>query len=209
MAAATPSTLAGALHVLDHIKARRLDRQATVLAAAAAQAGVDTDDLVRRLQDDPEREELVNRTLQAVGEAAGRERLVAYAVALARATLGDIDEVAWEATFVRALEDLEPNHLALLDQFTQTGTQLGLVPPGTVPDPKMHSLNEQQVQMVSKASNLPAFLAVLQRHGLLASGAAQGGMSFMAHWHVTSFGLAFLDRLRIIGEALAEARPSD
>jgi len=45
-------------------RARRRARQGAVLAVAAQIAGVDPDEVIRRLQGDPEREELLTRTLR-------------------------------------------------------------------------------------------------------------------------------------------------
>lgn len=209
-AAAVPVVFAGVKDVLDRIHGRRIFRRSAVLAAAAKQAGIDADELTRRLESDPEREELLLRTLVAAGEAPLREKLIAYAVALANGTTtDDRHRVAWETAFVRALDDLDSDHLTLLDRFTRTATQLGLAATGTEPDPVMNTLNETQIEMVaSDVANPPATVAVLQRHGLIAArtsgGGTFGGGGGSTHWYITAFGIAFLERLDSIGEALRE-----
>jgi hypothetical protein len=204
-----PVALAGTKAVLERIGARWNARAGSVLAVAAKTAKIDVDELRGRLEAAPEREELLLRTLTAAGNAAAREKLIAYALALANGAMtGDPNEVMWETTFVRTLDDLDATHLDLLRRFTWTSNELGLGNGGAEFDNVPSTLNTHQVEMVSKdLPNLPALLAVLQRHGLLSSetagGGSFGGGGGASHWKLTTFGQDFLDRLGAIGKVLA------
>jgi hypothetical protein len=203
-----PAALAGAKAVVEQIRVKWNARAAAVLAAAARAANIDVHELRARLETEPEREELLLRTLRAAGNTVLNEKLIAYALALAAGGVADdVHDVAWETTFVRALDDLDPASLGLLQRFTWTANRLGLGDgkPGSEIVPS--TLNVHQVEMVSAdLPNLPALLAVLQRHGLLSSESAGGGLTGgggTTHWKLTSFGHDFLARLDAIGKMLA------
>jgi hypothetical protein len=205
-----PGVAVGLAAVADKVERRRRQRQGAVLWAAAKQAGIVLDELVSRLEADPEREELVERTLSAAQSAAQPEKLVAYAVSLANGSVAeDVADVEWETTFVRVLDDLDWAHVSVLSCFTRTATELGLQMPGSDPDPAMHTLSEVQVEIVTEVANLPSVLAVLQRHGLVAFRARSGGMTFSGgsggNWQITSFGVAFMDRMTAVGDALRQS----
>ncbi len=116
---------------------------------------------------------------------------------------------AWETTFLRALDDIDADQLRLLERFTQSAEQLRLAPPGRG-DHFMEALDESQLKRISSdVADLPAALAVLQRHGLLATRILEGGADTggTTHWIITGFGTRFVDRLQKIREVGASRRP--
>lgn len=128
----------------------------------------------------------------------------------AKGTGNEQERDAWETTFVRALDDVDADQLRLLERFTQSAEQLQLVPPGHG-DHFMEALDESQLKRISSdVADLPAALAVLQRHGLLATrtlgGEADGGGT--THWIITGFGSRFVDRLQKIREGGPSPRPA-
>ncbi len=121
---------------------------------------------------------------------------------------GDDERVSWEATFVRALDDIDADQLRLLERFTQSAEQLRLAPKGRGDHP-LEALDEDQLKRISgDVPDLPAALAALQGHGLLATRVLGGGVGGgTTHWVITSFGTRFVERLHQIGEVLASPRP--
>ena len=208
-AGSAPALAAAVNAVLDRVAARANRRAASVLRGAAEALGTDVSDLQERLHSDPSREQLLLRTLGAAENAPLREKLCAYALALARGSIGDGPQVAWETTFVRALDDLDPSHLALLDRFTWSSNRLGLGDGSSDFDRVPEALNPTQLERIANdLENLPALLATLQRHGLVASQSTGGGNlggSGTVLWSLTSFGRAFLGRLAEISIVLSGA----
>ncbi len=116
---------------------------------------------------------------------------------------------AWETTFLRALDDIDADQLRLLERFTQNAEQLRLAPPGR-DGHFMEALDESQLRRISSdVVDLPAALAALQRHGLLATRVLEGGPDGggTTYWIITGFGTRFVDRLQKIREVGASPRP--
>jgi hypothetical protein len=136
---------------------------------------------------------------------------VLYAVSLAAGVLtDDAAEVQWETLFVRAIDDLDPAHIELLDLFPKTANQLGLGSGAAEFDAPVNSLNSEQLDIV--AGHLPnraSLLAVLERHGLIIGYTATGGMAFsigaaQLSFAITDFGSEVHERLAAVGRYLSD-----
>jgi hypothetical protein len=206
-AGSVPVMVAGAQDVLGVLDRRRERRQASVLAIAAAVDEVAVGTLVHELERTVGGEDLLVRTLEAAGSTSQREKLIAYAVALRSGIAGDADAIARETTFVRALDDMDLHHVELLRRFTKTWTDLSLEPEkGFGFDIPARFRVSHLDKVASGMQNPPALLAVLQRHGLVASYTKQ--LESYADTNdtpvvgISQFGLDFLRRLDEIGERL-------
>jgi hypothetical protein len=195
---------------LDAIGERRHARLKWVLAYAAKQADLDPEELAARMQQDPEREELFVRVLQAAQASATAEKLIGLAVSLARGVQSESsDEDALEVGFVRVLGDLDTAHLTLLRAFTQTSNELGLGDGSADFDKPLDSLNLGQLKIAfpELALLLDPTLSALEQHGLVrplgaASAPTYGALGSAASWGLTPFGEAFIERMALVSEML-------
>lgn len=209
---AVPAVQAGVEAAMDKVTAWRGARASAVLRNAAELAHVDPDELIGRVATDPDREQLLVRTLEAAADSPLREKLILLAVSLAAGTVStDTPTIQWETQFVRALDDLDGPHVELLRIFQKTSKELfGEEASDRVPE----SLNSVQLDNVaSHLPNLTSLLAVLERHGLVRTFSTSGGMSFStgrgpANYEITDFGVAFQERLAAVGQYLAGAGDS-
>jgi uncharacterized membrane protein YgcG len=203
---AVPAISAGLKAALGRVARRREVRAATVLDAAANEAGLSVEALLGRLEADPQREELLLRTLTAARETASVDKLVALALALANGATAADEDVTWERTFVGVLADLDASHVELLRRFTRTLTELGMGT-GHDLDQTPAQLNQTQI-LASDIPNLPYAVASLQKGGLIqgqasGGGAMLGGGGAATRWEATEFGHQVVNRLTEIGELLA------
>jgi hypothetical protein len=205
-AAAAPAALAGAHAVIGRMERRRAAKRAAVIASAAQYAGIDAAELDARLRVNPDGEELLLRTLRASEDTGLTDKLIAYSIALGTgAKARDNQEVRWETAFVAALDDLNADHLCLLQKFTSTATELGIRQPSPDVDTIMAALSQEQIERVSDdVANLPAAPAVLQRHGLIENLTLDFtyGAGGSPHWRLTSFGHDVAQRLKDIDAIL-------
>jgi hypothetical protein len=175
-------------------------------------AGIDPEQLDDRCTDDPRRVELLLRVLRATSNTSLRGKVIAYALSLAEGTEPMTDErgLAWEAAFVRALDDLDEDHLLLLDRFTHSGNDLGLGDGSEAFESPPEALNDAQLETAAEGIvNLPSVIAVLQRNGLVRPdtgvGASYGGSTAFTNWRLTQFGREVLERLAVIRELVSTA----
>lgn len=188
---------------------RQWRKASYVLSKAAELAGISAAELTSRLEAQPEREELLIRTLRAAHECSLGEKLIAFASALANGLVDErTGQVAWEEAFVRALDECDTAHLALLDKFTQTGNQLGLGQGTPEFDSVPDGLNSPQIRLVvpEYVDILDPLFAILERHALIRQGST--GLQFTRddsnlHWRITAFGRQFLERLALVGASVA------
>ncbi len=208
-AASAPLASATIKAGIERLASRRRHRQEYVFDFAARVAKIGVEELQRRCENDERLEELLLLVLDAAGETAMREKLVAYGLALGEG-VATSDADYWQSALVRAVRDLGPEHLALLDRFTWTTNKLGLGD-GTSGDFDIVpiQLADGQVEMVAR--DIPALssaLAMLQRHGLLMHQFAAGGATLgggpgpLGSWKLTEFGRQVHDLLRELGSRL-------
>ncbi len=204
---AAPAVSARAKSALNRYTARRQAgqeaRQESVLQFAADQLGIEPEELERRCEEDSNLDELLQLVMDASADTAMREKLVAYALALADGVGSSGEPSHRQSALVRAIRDLDPQHLALLEQFTWTRIRLGLdfanedVPP---------YLDAGQVEKIGTGvAPLSSVLAVLEGHGLLAHEFVGGGSfsgSSRGLWQLTPFGRQVVELLRELGERL-------
>jgi hypothetical protein len=121
----------------------------------------------------------------------------------------DLGVVSWKTTFVRVLSDLDGGHVPLLDMFTRTANELGLGNGEPDFDKIVEVLDEVPLQIA--APDLPnhvALLAVLERHGLVASFTPTGGGfshgPSKPRWRLTDFGRDIHARLLEVGDLLTK-----
>jgi hypothetical protein len=198
---------------------RQRFRAANVLEAAAAASGLPVGELVQRLVESAEAEELLTRTLRAAADATMSEKLVALAMSLAEVAQAENDgEVAVEAAFIRALEDCDASHIRVLRAFTSTSNELGLGDGSEAFDEPLDGLNQSQLIMVipDLEDLLPPILAVLQRQGLVYSPQSTastlgGGVVQLEHtpWQLTPFGKDFLTRIEEVAAWIGKAAADD
>jgi hypothetical protein len=191
----------------DRFRDRRRRRQEWVFSWAAETAGIDAQELNRRCEDDPYLEELLQLVMSAAADTADQKKLIAYALALRDGTVGSMPE-HWQSALVRAIRDLAPEHLELLDRFTRTSNEL-LLGDGTPEFDRVPlQLSDGQVAMVSPdIAALPSALAVLQGHGLLVHLFVSGGSTLgmggsSGYWQITEFGVEVLNLFKALGERL-------
>jgi hypothetical protein len=187
-------------------------RVATVIALAAKEAGETAEDLIRKLQSSPDKEDLFLRTLRAAQDAALTEKLVALAHSLkTTATTDDLPIVATETAFVRGLADVDRAHLAILRAFTQSTNELGLGNGEPDFDRVPESLNSQAFRFAfpKYADILDPLLSVLNRHGLIQPvqfmpivAVGEGQTRPLTSWSITPFGRSFIERIDLATELL-------
>jgi len=204
-AAASAPTLVDSIKSLAYrIEQRRADKVDQLLKWSSKFANVELGDLLSRCYANPEVEELLLKVLRATEDTTLRGKILSFAMSLAKGTSPGMSDASlrWEKTFVRVVDDLDPVHLELLDRFTWTSNQLGLGNGAPEFDEVPAALNLGQVEMVTMDLDiLPSLLAVLQRHGLIASTDTGGGPlggSGSTYWKVTSFGCEVLGRFALI-----------
>lgn len=214
LGAVTPAAVKKALEWVADVYSRRREANMTaVIALAAQEAGLDPQELVRRLDADPAKREVFVRTLKAAADAGRLSDLVALAQSLSRTATSDSErELRAEATFVRALDDLDSGHIHLLAAFVKTSNQNNLGDGSPDFDRPVEQLNDGQLALCLPGyeEEIPALLAGLQTHGLVAYRVAPRvtpgglGVSGGGNWHITSVGRAFLDRMHLVDRFLSD-----
>jgi hypothetical protein len=194
----TPAVFSRSLELVRNVRSRRQQaRAAFVIAGAAKLAGLDPDEVVRRLERDEVREEVLIRTLRAAQDAALMPKLLGLAHSLASSCTTDSDaELNWESSFVAAIADCDHRHLQVLRAFQHPMVPLDLA--------------ALRAQLPEGDALIDPALAILERHGLIRGGVRAGGIMAVrvgpedAVWTMTSFGGKFLQRMTDIAETLKQ-----
>lgn len=195
-----------------YFRERHEARVATVIALAAKEAGQTAEELIRKLQSSPDKEDIFLRTLRAAQDAALTEKLVALAHSLkTTVTTDDLLLVATETAFVRSLADVDRAHLAILRAFTQSSNELGLGGGQPDFDRVPESLNSVQLRLAlpQYADILDPLLSVLNRHGLIQplqfkTVVDEGKTQALTSWKITPFGRSFIERIDLATELLGD-----
>lgn len=202
----------GALRLaLESLNEKRRTRGARLIELAAEEAGIDIETLLEKLQDDPNREEILQRTLRVAMESSMEGKLFALSKALASTAIARTPRVVqWEAMFVRTLDDLDEGHIDLLDRFLWSANKLGLGGGQPEFEEPVNGLNRAQLDLVMPdlKDMVDSMVAVVERHGLIArtergGGSFGGGGGGPTHWVITTFGREFLARLRLVSNPSA------
>jgi hypothetical protein len=149
------------------------------------------------------------RTLRVAEDAAVDEKLIALGKAIASGALAyrSVD-VQWETAFVGTLSELDRPHLRVLDQVRRLAFDPSATPQQTFPEPASVTEESLHQSLPELRDIIDTVVATLQSHGLLA--AVQGQMATIGptsrrfRWKVTNFGLQFLERMRLVGDTLAQ-----
>jgi len=191
----------------------RSRRAAFLIAWVAADAHLSSEELLSRLQEDARKEELFLRVMRAAETTASGEKLVALALSLQRGARAESDDdLAWEVTFVRAIDDLDAVHFRFLRVFEQSSNELGLGDGGTEFEGKPSAVNATQWKLIDEHLGLGGMvesrLATLERHGLVRASTTAGGLSATLgegnlSWTITDFGRSVLERLAQVSSLLA------
>lgn len=186
---------------------QRQARVVDVIGLAAQATGLTGEELIRRLEQYPGREELFFRTLAAAADSATRRKLVALSRSLATGVLESRPgELELETLFVKAIAALDEPHLTLLERFAWSSKRLGLGSgdPGFDQPPRSLNLVQMRTVLPDFDGVLESPVATLEREGLITS-QQESGFGFIAQWRLTSFGREVLDRLRAVGEVAGPA----
>ena len=213
LGAAAPSALSAAFNFIGTKLNERRDRNvATLIALAAKFAELSVDDLGERLDSNPQKSEIFVRAIKAAQDSAILPDLVALAMALSNTAISDnaLDLHA-EASFVRAIEQLDSAHVQMLNRFVMTANQNNLGDGSVEFDTPVQALNVGQLElaMPEYSSHLVELIAGLQSHGLVTLKVSDGGAAFYGggggnsmFWSITDVGRAFLERIAVVGEML-------
>jgi hypothetical protein len=146
------------------------------------------------------------KALKAAQDSALDGKLLLLAQSLGEVASSEDADVIGETAFVRALDECDVAHCAVLVTFTRTANEIGLGNGSSDFDaPAMGSLNYAQLGRVlpALAPLLDQLLGTLQRHGLVRERSSGGGMSFsggysagnLSLWEITPLGQTFVARL--------------
>ena len=178
----------------------------TTIGLAAKFAGLDPKELLERLSSAEDNRDLFMHTMRVVQESGSERKLVALAQSLSNtAGTSDPGVPLTEMAFVRAVDSLDPSHMALLEFYGKTFKENGLS--GT--DDTVHEWYDAltlQRCLPEFAEQLPALAAVLQAQGLMVYRAqSSGAMVFAGNtdvFQITRAGREFLSRMLIAADFL-------
>lgn len=171
-----------------HIGRRRISHSAEALLDASDAAGVPLAEFFNRATADDQRHELLTRVLMAAQDTARRDKRRALGRALATGVMDDarIDE---ELMFVRAMDDIDGWHIALLEHMANNFPPM---PPGWSARTAAEAL-----PVITDVA--PAVLGALALHGLISAVVPQirqGPNMGQTFYNITDSGRRFLGRLR-------------
>lgn len=195
----------------------RQDVKADVLLGWVAKiAGIDVAEILKRCNENPDLEDLLLRTLRATSDTSIRAKIISYATALASGMAEDQSEadINWERMFVRTLDDLDFDHLRLLEVLSKPHIPAGLYENVEGAPLRVGPVDERLVsELATDLENLPMLLATLQRNGLVqfrtSHTSTWGGGITKSTWELTEYGLKFLARLIDIENLVATQESED
>jgi len=199
-AAAGPAVKASLEQFLSRYWKRRESRVAFVIKVAAEYAGVRVDSLLNRIGQEPEREQLLIRTLQAAQDEAQLQHLVALGISLGNADRSGYSEeqLTFETAFARALADCDDSHIKLLRELLRYEEPSS---DGYISTQGMGArdleLARQELQL---GGTLDYLLSVLDRVGLTRVETVDRPSPPFAsrtenYWRISDFGKEFVKRL--------------
>lgn len=197
--------LAGWQHI---INARRLDNNVETLLDAGEAFGAETVeefvDFLRAAVSDPERQELLARTLTIAQDTAMRDKRRALGRALAQAARDTGTEVDPEMLFIRVLADLDEPHIKVLRIMRDPAPAQGAVNrqlQATGHVARQWHASEIIEHDPGLSDVVYGLLAVLARHLLISGG--YDILTVAGHeeeYTITGYGEFFLNRLAQPGE---------
>ena len=172
---AAASALAPAMAVgLDRLsgvlRARRHAHAEETLTDAVKTAALPASEFIERALLDDAHSELLVRALTAAQDTALREKRRALGRALADGVCGE-STVDDELLFIRAIEDLDAPHIAVL-------RIISLEPPNRMPLPRAWQHNDILERVPELSNALRAILATLDLHTLISNGVLSSGYGY-------------------------------
>jgi hypothetical protein len=193
---------------------RRRARVEYVIKVAAHHAGLRPRTLLDRIEQNPEREQLLIRTLQAAQDETQVPHLVALGISLAEADRSGYreEQLTFETAFARAIADCDDAHVKLLRSFVthdEPRPETNIPPFGHQQEGLSTSDLEIARQELQLGNTLDYLVATLERVGLVRPETVDLPSPpiisrTVAYWRITDFGLAFVERLDQVMTLFAE-----
>jgi hypothetical protein len=190
LGASTTAALTIAFSLGSEAIERRRNRMARALETAADIMDVGLDILAERAVGHDARLELLAQVLEAAGRTPLEAKVRALGRVLAEGLQGEDDSTGEAAVLANALADVEAAHvrvLALLKNEPQPLNYPGTHMKGWRPD-------QLEETMPNDRAVMPAVLAILQGHGLIANNSEEQG-GWVPTWRISSLGLKCLQLL--------------
>jgi hypothetical protein len=187
-----------------------------VLQQAAEMAGLSLDEMCSRLEQTPEGEELLVKTLQATSNVATMRRLILLSQSLANGASESAatSQMTFELQLMIVVTDLSEAHFSVLEAFTTAHRFRPIVSktPLHMGGPVGVEASDVKREVPDTGDLFDALLSGLQRHGLVRfsfpkSDDIEGPVMYVGagsepSWILTDFGSAVLDRLKEVGSLL-------
>ena len=192
----SPLAVAGLGRMFGAMGLRRRSNAAETVMDAAEAFGAETEaqfiEFIEAAVFDPERQELLARTLVIAQDTAMRDKRRALGRALAAGIRGDGARIDEELLFVRAIADVGIPHIKLLKILSEKQEPIRGSGGGSAPQGR--SLAAVAAQHPEFGGTLPALIWTLESHALIQTSRLATPTSAV-QYTVTSAGRQLLDRL--------------